>query len=76
LVNARLRMSAIQKAVEGSELVLASYKRQFEAGKKNWLDVLNAVRELAQNQYNQADTRGQLMGAMYRLQLRMGSFTE
>ena len=76
LVNARLRMSAIQKAVEGSELVLASYKRQFEAGKKNWLDVLNVVRELAQNQYNQADTRGQLMGAMYRLQLRMGSFTE
>ena len=72
-VNARLRISAIEKAVEGSELVMASYKRQFEAGKKTWLDLLNSVRELAQNQYNQADARGTLMGSMYRLQLRMGN---
>jgi adhesin transport system outer membrane protein len=71
-VNARLRISALEKAVEGSELVLSSFKRQFEAGKKTWLDLLNAVRELAQNQYSQADAQASMLGAMYRLQLRMG----
>jgi outer membrane protein, adhesin transport system len=71
-VNARLRILALEKAVEGAELVLASYKRQFEAGKKTWLDLLNAVRELAQNQYSLADAQASMVGAMQRLQLRMG----
>jgi adhesin transport system outer membrane protein len=71
-VNARLRIAVLEKAVESSEMVLASYKRQFEAGKKTWLDLLNAVRELAQNQYSLADTQANMLGAMHRLQLRMG----
>ncbi len=75
-VNSRLRIMALEKAVDGSELVLASYKRQFEAGKKTWLDLLNAVRELAQNQYSQADAQATLLGAMHRLQLRMGELPE
>ena len=70
-LNARHRIRALEKAVEGSELVLASYKRQFEASKKTWLDLLNAVRELAQNQYNQADAQATMEAAMNRLQLRM-----
>jgi adhesin transport system outer membrane protein len=75
-VSARLRIAAIEKSVDGSALVLASYKRQFEAGKKTWLDLLNAVRELAQNQYNLVEARGTLTGAMYRLQLRMGNLSQ
>lgn len=71
-INARLRIASLAKAVDGSELVLASYKRQFEAGKKTWLDLLNAVRELAQNQYGLADAQAAMLGAMSRLQLRMG----
>ena len=71
-VNARLRIGALDKAVNGADQVLASYKRQFEAGKKTWLDLLNAVRELAQNQYSLADAQSTMLGAMYRLQLRMG----
>lgn len=70
-INARLRIQALAKAVAGSELVLASYKRQFEAGKKTWLDLLNAVRELSQNQYSLADAQASMTGAMHRLQLRM-----
>ena len=71
-VNTRLRIAALERTVEGSDLVLASYKRQFEAGKKTWLDLLNAVRELAQNQYSLADAKATMLGAMHRLQLRMG----
>jgi adhesin transport system outer membrane protein len=71
-LNARLRITALERAVEGSSQVLESYKRQFEAGKKTWLDLLNAVRELAQNEYSQADAQATMVGAMHRLQLRMG----
>lgn len=66
------RISALEKSVQGSDLVLVSYLRQFQAGKKTWQDLLNAVRELAQNQYALADARASLQGAIYRLQIRTG----
>ncbi len=71
-LNARLRISALDKSVIGSELVLGSYLRQFQAGRKTWQDLLNAARELAQNEYSQADAYVAMMGSMHRLQLRMG----
>ena len=41
-VNARLRIVALERAVDGATQVLDSYKRQFEAGKKTWLSLLDA----------------------------------
>jgi adhesin transport system outer membrane protein len=71
-VNARTRMAALEKSVISSALVLESYQRQFQAGRKQWQDLLNQVRELAQNQYALADAQAAMVGAMYRLQIRMG----
>ena len=71
-LNARSRITALEKSVGSSELVLESYQRQFQAGRKQWQDLLNQVRELAQNQYALADAHGSLVGAMHRLQVRMG----
>ena len=71
-VNARTRMAALEKSVVSSALVLESYQRQFQAGRKQWQDLLNQVRELAQNQYALADAQATMVGAMYRLQIRMG----
>lgn len=71
-LNAQSRIESLEKSVQGSDLVLVSYQRQFQAGKKSWQDLLNAVRELAQNQYALADARASLQGAMYRLQIRTG----
>lgn len=71
-VNAQSRIESLEKSVQGADLVLVSYQRQFQAGKKSWQDLLNAVRELAQNQYALADARANLQGAMYRLQIRTG----
>ena len=71
-LNARSRIAALEKSVGSSELVLESYQRQFQAGRKQWQDLLNQVRELAQNQYGLADARASLVGAMHRLQVRMG----
>jgi adhesin transport system outer membrane protein len=72
LSNTRKRIAALEKSVQGSDLVLSSYQRQFQAGRKTWQDLLNAVRELAQNQYALVDAQAAMMGAMYRLQVRMG----
>jgi adhesin transport system outer membrane protein len=70
--SAKSRIDALEKSVQGSDLVLTSYQRQFQGGKKTWQDLLNAVRELAQNQYALADARASMVGAMHRLQIRAG----
>ncbi len=71
-VNARHRIEALEKSVASSEVVLESYQRQFQAGRKQWQDLLNQVRELAQNQYALADAQASMVGAQARLQIRMG----
>lgn len=71
-VNARLRIESLEKSVKGADLVLESYQRQFQGGKKTWQDLLNAVRELAQNEYTLADARASMQGAYHRLQIRTG----
>jgi adhesin transport system outer membrane protein len=70
--NASSRIHALEQSVRGSDQVLASYQRQFQGGKKTWQDLLNAVRELAQNQYALADARASMQGAYYRIQIRTG----
>ena len=71
-VNARLRIAALEKSVISSARVLESYQRLFQAGRKQWQDLLNQVRELAQNQYALADAQAVMVGSMSRLQIRMG----
>jgi len=71
-LNARERIAALEKSVVSSALVLESYQRQFQAGRKQWQDLLNQVRELAQNQYALADAQASMVGSMHRLQIRMG----
>lgn len=72
LSAAASRLMAAQSSVTGSELVLSSYLRQFQGARKTWQDVLNAARELAQNQYGRIDTQASLVGALCRLQIRLG----
>ncbi|CAB3638178.1 MULTISPECIES: TolC family protein [Achromobacter] len=71
-LSAQRQLTALQSAVAGSRHVLDSYSRQFTAGRKSWIDLLNAVRELAQNQYAAADSQAALAASIYRLQVRLG----
>ncbi|MEY2780420.1 MAG: hypothetical protein RL307_124, partial [Pseudomonadota bacterium] len=71
-INAEIRIQALESSVHGSDRVLQSYKDQYVANRKSWLDLMNAVRELAQNEYALADTQASLLGAMWRLQVRLG----
>lgn len=70
LAHTRLRnaIEALQRANEVAE----SYSRQYAVGKKNWLDVLNAVRESIQSGLQVEDIRAQLQTAELRLAVQLG----
>ncbi|RZL86868.1 MAG: TolC family protein, partial [Variovorax sp.] len=67
-----LRAQALDAAVSGARRVFESYERQFPAGRKTWIDLMNAVREEAQNAYSLADARAGQAAALNRLLLRVG----
>ncbi|OZG42009.1 hypothetical protein CAK78_10255 [Aeromonas sp. A35_P] len=61
-------MIDIAKAsVSTSEEVLLSYERQFEVGRKSWMDITNAVRDLSQNQINYTRIMASTYANYYRL---------
>ena len=75
LLNAYAQISALEKSVGGSEMVLASFERQFQANRKTWLDLLNQVREVAQNEYALVDAQASLVGSRLRLEINMAPNT-
>lgn len=56
---------------DADELV-ASYLRQYQIGRKNWLDVLNAQREKTQAMFSVADVRYALLQSQARLLILTG----
>jgi adhesin transport system outer membrane protein len=58
--------------VTATEDVVASYLRQYQIGKKNWLDVLNALRESAQATYSAVDVALNTQSLQLRLMLLTG----
>ncbi|MGM8900949.1 TolC family protein, partial [Psychrobacter sp. 1Y4] len=71
-VSAKDRETSLVAAVAGAQLVVSSYRRQFIAGRKSWLEVLNAVREHNDYQVQLVQTRAEMLGAFYRLQVDFG----
>ncbi len=74
-LNAYAQISALEKSVGGSEMVLVSFERQFQANRKTWLDLLNQVREVAQNEYALVDAQASLVGSRLRLEINMAPNT-
>lgn len=58
--------------LDGTAEVVDSYLRQYQIGRKNWLDVLNAQREKTNAIYNLADMRYGLQLAQVRLMVQTG----
>lgn len=59
-------------AVAGAQIVVSSYRRQFIAGRKSWLEVLNAVREHSQYQVQLVDSQSSIIATYYKLQVDFG----
>ena len=73
LLAARMRFENASLASKASKEVVESYTRQFTAGRKTWLDVLNTVRESTQSDVAASDASAQAAGASLRLKLNTGT---
>jgi adhesin transport system outer membrane protein len=67
--ESKARLEALQASLDAAGDVAKSYDRQFLAGRKSWLDVMNAARELAQLETQIADIRSAQVVATWRLAL-------
>ncbi|MCF8210573.1 MAG: TolC family protein [Rhodoferax sp.] len=63
------RLDAIKASLGAATEVSESYDRQFRAGRKSWLDVMNAAREMAQTEVQLADIESTYMLVSWRLSL-------
>lgn len=70
---ARLRLENANQARAMSAEVSESYARQYTAGRKTWIDVLNAVREATQSELAADDARAQMLAASLRLRELSGT---
>ena len=70
--SSRSRLADLQRTLKANADVLASYERLFIAGKRGWLEVLNAARELTQAQTALADVQALHQASATRLRLHAG----
>lgn len=66
-VSSELRLASVRASLRSAQSVSESYDRQFLAGRKTWLDVMNAARELAQTESLMADLLSTQVVASWRL---------
>lgn len=69
-LSTRERIAAGESASGTAQSVTESYKRQFTAGRRTWLDVMNAVREAITADLSASDARTEAMVTNARLLLR------
>lgn len=63
----RLQLEPSRAIAQSTDDVVASYLRQYQVGRKTWLDVLNAQRETTQARYSVADLEAGIRSAQLRL---------
>lgn len=68
-MSALMQLSYQSDAVNGASAVVESFLRQFEVGRKTWLEVLNAQRELHETKLQLVQVKERLWSAELRLAL-------
>ncbi len=71
-VSAKDKEISLIATKAGNQIVVASYRRQFIAGRKSWLEVLNALREQNDNKIELVKARATMLGTFYNLQVDLG----
>lgn len=72
MVSAYQKSQSLQRTIVSSKSVLDSYNRLFIAGKKQWLDLVNASKELMQNNVELASQQALAKVLKYKIALRVG----
>ena len=67
-----LQLEPSRAIASSTDEVVASYLRQYQVGRKTWLDVLNAQRETTQARYTLADLEAGIQSAHLRLLMLSG----
>ena len=67
--SGKVRLLALAQALQASESIWEAWNRQFLAGRKSWLDVMNAAREQAQVETQIADVNSAQLLMTWRLSL-------
>jgi adhesin transport system outer membrane protein len=75
LQSLNAQTSDLQAQVQALAQVHESYVRQYVVGRKNWIELLNAQRELAQARYTLADAEWGVLRSQLRLQLATGELS-
>ncbi|WP_421246924.1 TolC family protein [Aeromonas sanarellii] len=69
LLSAVSRQADTELNAQAAANVLSSYERLFIAGKRSWLDVMNAARDLSDADIAVADNEAERLGLRYRIDL-------
>jgi adhesin transport system outer membrane protein len=75
LQSLNAQIGDLQAQVRAQAQVHESYVRQYVAGRKNWIELLNAQRELAQARYALADAEWGVLRSHLRLELTTGELS-
>jgi adhesin transport system outer membrane protein len=70
--SAQTQLNPSQSLLAGSIEVVASYLRQYQVGRRGWIEVLNAQREMTQAAYNLIDLNVNLQLNQIKLMLLAG----
>jgi adhesin transport system outer membrane protein len=71
---ARERLTNAELARKTATEVYESFSRQYTAGRKTWVDVMNSVREQIQAEFTAVDVLAQVVAAGLRLNILTGQF--
>jgi adhesin transport system outer membrane protein len=71
-VSSKVRVDALRDSLNAARQVSESYDRQFLAGRKTWVDVMNAARDLAQTEVQLADIQSTQVVVTWRLAIYTG----
>lgn len=69
LQSSAKRFESVKIASESYTRIHESYVRQFIAGRKSWLDVMSAMREVSQNEYAKNEALYEFMSQLEKLKL-------
>jgi adhesin transport system outer membrane protein len=73
--SAQTQLKPARTLLDGTTEVVASYLRQYQVGRRTWVEVLNAQREMTQAAYGLIDLQVALQQSQVRLMLLSGDIT-
>jgi adhesin transport system outer membrane protein len=72
-IDSRARLAVARQIRDSTAEVADSFSRQYVAGRKSWLDMMNSVREVEQAELASVDVRYEVLAAALRLRLESGT---